>query len=41
MFWLWVWGIPGALLAVPILVSIKAICDGIPSASAVSELIGS
>jgi predicted PurR-regulated permease PerM len=40
MFWLWVWGIPGALLAVPILVSIKAVCDGIPSASAVSELIG-
>jgi predicted PurR-regulated permease PerM len=40
MFWLWVWGIPGALLAVPILVSIKAVCDGIPKASAISELIG-
>jgi predicted PurR-regulated permease PerM len=40
IFWLWLWGIPGALLSVPILVSIKAVCDRIPSASYVSELIG-
>jgi predicted PurR-regulated permease PerM len=40
MFWLWLWGIPGALLSVPILVSIKAVCDRIPKASYVSELIG-
>jgi predicted PurR-regulated permease PerM len=40
IFWLWVWGIPGALLAVPILVSIKAVCDGVPKAAYVSELIG-
>jgi predicted PurR-regulated permease PerM len=40
MFWLWLWGIPGALLSVPILVSVKAVCDRIPKASYVSELIG-
>jgi predicted PurR-regulated permease PerM len=40
MFWLWLWGIPGALLAVPILVSVKAICDRFPHASYISELIG-
>lgn len=40
MFWLWLWGIPGALLSVPILVSVKAICDRIPKASYVSEFIG-
>lgn len=40
MFWLWLWGIPGALLSVPILVTIKAACDRIPKASYVSELIG-
>lgn len=40
IFWLWLWGVPGALLSVPILVSIKAVCDRIPSASYVSELIG-
>ena len=40
MFWLWLWGVPGALMAVPILVSVKIVCDHIPSASFVSELIG-
>jgi predicted PurR-regulated permease PerM len=40
MFWLWLWGIPGALLSVPILVLIKAICDRLPKAAYVSELIG-
>jgi predicted PurR-regulated permease PerM len=40
MFWLWLWGIPGALLAVPILVSVKAVCDRFPKASYISELIG-
>jgi predicted PurR-regulated permease PerM len=40
MFWLWLWGVPGALLAVPILVSVKIVCDHIPSATYVSELIG-
>ncbi len=41
MFWLWLWGIPGALISVPILVSIKAVCDRIPRAAYISELIGS
>jgi predicted PurR-regulated permease PerM len=40
MFWLWLWGLPGALLAVPILVSAKAICDGIPKVAHIGELIG-
>ena len=26
IFWTWLWGVPGALLSVPILVSIKVIC---------------
>ncbi len=40
MFWLWLWGIPGALLSVPILVSIKSVCDRFPTAELVSEFIG-
>jgi predicted PurR-regulated permease PerM len=40
IFWIWLWGIPGALLSVPILVSIKVVCDRIPSISYVGELIG-
>jgi predicted PurR-regulated permease PerM len=39
IFWTWLWGIPGALLSVPILVSIKAICDRVPAMSSVSELL--
>ncbi len=31
IFWAWLWGIPGALMAVPILVFIKVICDHVPA----------
>ncbi len=31
IFWAWLWGIPGALMAVPILVLIKVICDNVPT----------
>ena len=41
IFWTWLWGVPGALLSVPILVTIKIICDRVPSLSAVSELVAS
>ena len=41
MFWTWLWGVPGALLSVPILVSIKVICDRVPAMSHVSELLTS
>ena len=39
IFWIWLWGVPGALLSVPILVSIKAVCDRVPAMSSVSELL--
>ena len=38
MFWTWLWGVPGALLSVPILVSLKVVCDRIPRLSPLSEL---
>ncbi len=40
IFWMWLWGIPGALLSVPILVSVKVVCDRIPSVAHLGELIG-
>jgi predicted PurR-regulated permease PerM len=40
MFWLWLWGVAGALLAVPILVSIKTICSRIPSVASIGQIIG-
>ena len=39
IFWTWLWGVPGALLSVPILVSIKVVCDHVPSLSSISELL--
>ena len=39
IFWTWLWGVPGALLSVPILVSIKVVCDHLPAMSPVSELL--
>jgi predicted PurR-regulated permease PerM len=41
IFWTWLWGVPGALLSVPILVSIKVVCDRVPGLSHVSELLTS
>ncbi len=40
LFWGWMWGIPGALLAVPILVAIKTTCDRVDSFKVVGEFIG-
>jgi predicted PurR-regulated permease PerM len=39
IFWTWLWGVPGALLSVPVLVSVKVICDRVPAMSAVNELL--
>ena len=41
IFWTWFWGVPGALLSVPILVAIKVVCDRVPTLSSVSELLTS
>lgn len=41
IFWTWLWGVPGALLSVPILVSLKVVCDRVPTLSPVSELLTS
>jgi predicted PurR-regulated permease PerM len=41
IFCTWLWGVPGALLSVPLLVAIKIICDRVPSLSAISELVTS
>ena len=39
MFWYWLWGVPGALLSVPILVSVKAVCSRLPRANFISEFM--
>jgi len=40
LFWTWVWGIWGTLLAVPMLTVTKAICDRIEDLQPLGELLG-
>jgi predicted PurR-regulated permease PerM len=40
LFWGWLWGIPGAVLAVPLLIIIKALCDRITGLQAIGEFLG-
>jgi len=39
-FWDWLWGVPGALLAVPLLAITKIVCDRIPSLTPLGHLLG-
>ena len=39
MFWGWMWGMPGMLLAVPILMIVKTVSDHVESLSSVRELL--
>lgn len=38
-FWTWIWGVPGAILAVPFLVVVKAITDNVESLQVVSTFL--
>lgn len=38
-FWTWLWGVPGAILAVPFLVVVKAVCDNVESLQKVGNFL--
>ncbi|MGH7543652.1 MAG: AI-2E family transporter [Gemmatimonadota bacterium] len=40
IFWGWLWGVPGALLAVPIMATFKIFCDHIGPLSPIGEFLG-
>jgi predicted PurR-regulated permease PerM len=40
LFWGWVWGIWGMLLAMPMMVVLKSICDHVEDLKGVGELLG-
>jgi predicted PurR-regulated permease PerM len=40
LFWGWLWGVPGAMLAVPILVAFKIVCDHYEPLAPVAEFLG-
>jgi predicted PurR-regulated permease PerM len=39
IFCIWLWGVPGALLAVPLLVSFKVVCERVPGLAAAGEFL--
>jgi predicted PurR-regulated permease PerM len=39
MFWTWLWGVPGALLSVPILMSLNSVCERVPALAPLSEYL--
>jgi predicted PurR-regulated permease PerM len=40
LFWSWIWGVWGAVLAVPMLMMLKAVCDHIDDLQPIGELLG-
>ena len=40
LFWSWVWGVWGTILAVPMLMMVKAVCDHIEDLQSMGELLG-
>jgi predicted PurR-regulated permease PerM len=40
LFWSWVWGVWGTILAVPMMMTIKAMCDRIEGFEPIGELLG-
>jgi predicted PurR-regulated permease PerM len=40
IFWGWMWGIPGALMAVPLLAIVRIICDHIEPFAPIAEFLG-
>lgn len=40
VFWGWLWGIPGALLAVPLMATFKILCDHLEPLAPIGEFLG-
>jgi predicted PurR-regulated permease PerM len=39
-FWWWIWGIPGAFIAVPMLATFKIVCDHVDALAPLAEFLG-
>ena len=39
-FWWFMWGVPGAFIAVPVLAALKTVCDHTPTLAAIGEFLG-
>lgn len=38
--WGWMWGVPGTLLAIPIMMAVKAVCDHVEDLRPIGDLLG-
>jgi predicted PurR-regulated permease PerM len=41
MIWGWLWGFAGLILAVPMMVIVKIVCENVPMLESISILLGS
>jgi predicted PurR-regulated permease PerM len=39
IFWFWMWGVPGAVLSVPMLAIAKIVCDGVKPLAAIGHFL--
>ena len=39
-FWWWIWGVPGAFIAVPVVATFKIFCDHIEALASIGEFLG-
>ena len=40
VFWWWIWGVPGAFIAVPLIATFKIFCDHIEVLAPIGEFLG-
>ena len=40
LFWSWIWGLPGLVLGIPIMIVIKAVCSQIPQMEWFNTMLG-
>lgn len=40
LFWSWLWGVPGMLLAIPMMVIVKTICDRVEDLQPIGRMLG-
>jgi predicted PurR-regulated permease PerM len=40
LFWSWLWGVPGMLLAIPMMVVVKAVCDRVEGLQPIGNMLG-
>lgn len=40
LFWSWLWGVPGMLLAIPMMVVLKAVCDRVEDLQPIGNMLG-